>query len=1295
MRGHGGGPATFTGTNHQAGVIAFVFVHMLAQRRLGWLTPIDDTPLAVSAETGGPGDDVAVEFGEGQAFEVQAKAGLTGEAALADAIRAIARRAAGSAATVVLAVDRRSSGWIYRDFATELERIRGGRVDVLPKAGALYGELGDALNRVRVKAVDVSPPDDPEAQRAKDLLAVMLVDTRQADAAWAILLQSASDLAARRLRRDRAALIDLLSGAGIAVRSLSPDERWLSQLDFVRELLERRHASTALSLLNQLEVALRGQEVGLEVRYWHARHRATALLQLGRHTDALDSALRALDIKPDGPEALVSASIAALRLGDVEAARHYADAAVRAAPDSDRAWGAVAQVSAETGAEPPTPPEAVTRSVHFLTVLAESAFVRGDVNRAIDLTARIFETGERPAEVLVLRASALLEAGRDAATGAVRPSEEAEQIASEAVSEFDDVHPLNTKALVIRAAARRARGAIEEAEADLRLATSLDPDDVDVLRNHVSLRLERGDDDGALELLHRPVASSDALLLAVRAEIFARHGRRAEAARDVEQARELVADAPDPDAARFAIADAALELGDVEEATRALQGLSEAARGRSMAAVVEGRIAFARGDIEAGIARYQRAADGAAAMRDAVLTELAVALVRHGRHEEAVAAFGEVPQAQIPEEPRRAYVFALMRVHDLQGAEEQIESLAANGPLPAWAVGVAVDLALAREDQEGAIRRLAELVERGEATARVRIVLTHQLIEADRRDEATEQVDAALASETITAEERMQLAELLRELGRGPEAVKQAFRAFRDARDDPRMHRALAGMVFASRIDIPPPGMAGPDTHVRLSGEHGEMRRHTILTDPPYHPGQNEISVEDAQSLGLMGKQQGDTVAEHEGTWQEKRWKVEEVIPAVVFYARDAIANYEQRFPGEPFFATAVHIGDGSKPGDYARVIQALGERRSQVDATLALLREQIVPLGMVVRVLGGSIAELMDTLILAPEQSAPLWTEWDDESLQTWSTEQARQATEVVITRSALKTLFDHDLGTVVRSGYEVIAPASLVEELRSEIREGRDQVDHGHSTMLSGEIGIRIDEIPAGDPRLTARLAALESILEWLTQNVRVEPRPLEWIKLEDSSPTGLRLTIGKSSYDALVLAQHRDATIYADDLGLRRLALIADRPRSFSSLTMLPVLAERGLIDASARDQLLVALAVRNYVAVRPSSGLLLAALHRTPPLTAGELSRVFASLWRPGVSPAFSAVTIGLVCRAVATEPVRIVSAARVAELALEAVGDRIPRPLAARLIERAASETLRLLPSDLEAVQRVCAAFSRV
>lgn len=42
-----GGDAIFSGGSYQASVIAYVFVHILAQRQLGWLGTVDDTPSAV------------------------------------------------------------------------------------------------------------------------------------------------------------------------------------------------------------------------------------------------------------------------------------------------------------------------------------------------------------------------------------------------------------------------------------------------------------------------------------------------------------------------------------------------------------------------------------------------------------------------------------------------------------------------------------------------------------------------------------------------------------------------------------------------------------------------------------------------------------------------------------------------------------------------------------------------------------------------------------------------------------------------------------------------------------------------------------------------------------------------------------------------------------------------------------------------------------------------------------------------------------------------------------------------
>lgn len=72
-----GGDATFAGTNYQASVIAYVFVHVLTETKLRWGGLADDTPSAVSGEVKGPGDDARVEFRTGAApVELQAKHGL-------------------------------------------------------------------------------------------------------------------------------------------------------------------------------------------------------------------------------------------------------------------------------------------------------------------------------------------------------------------------------------------------------------------------------------------------------------------------------------------------------------------------------------------------------------------------------------------------------------------------------------------------------------------------------------------------------------------------------------------------------------------------------------------------------------------------------------------------------------------------------------------------------------------------------------------------------------------------------------------------------------------------------------------------------------------------------------------------------------------------------------------------------------------------------------------------------------------------------------------------------------------
>ena len=137
------GKGTFSGTDYQARLVALTYVHVLGQARLGWLPPHDDTPVAVSGETGGPGDDIGLELAAAQAsIEVQAKHGLTAGVELVETISAIAVRSAGSEQKRVLIVVNRASTKKLTDvIARDLDTLRSGRTAVSQNTRDLQAKL--------------------------------------------------------------------------------------------------------------------------------------------------------------------------------------------------------------------------------------------------------------------------------------------------------------------------------------------------------------------------------------------------------------------------------------------------------------------------------------------------------------------------------------------------------------------------------------------------------------------------------------------------------------------------------------------------------------------------------------------------------------------------------------------------------------------------------------------------------------------------------------------------------------------------------------------------------------------------------------------------------------------------------------------------------------------------------------------------------------------------------------------------------------------------------------------------
>lgn len=72
-----GGSRAAGGLGFQARATAYFVALLLTGRSLGGISPLlDSAPLAVSAETGGAGDDLRIELTDGRIVEAQVKRGL-------------------------------------------------------------------------------------------------------------------------------------------------------------------------------------------------------------------------------------------------------------------------------------------------------------------------------------------------------------------------------------------------------------------------------------------------------------------------------------------------------------------------------------------------------------------------------------------------------------------------------------------------------------------------------------------------------------------------------------------------------------------------------------------------------------------------------------------------------------------------------------------------------------------------------------------------------------------------------------------------------------------------------------------------------------------------------------------------------------------------------------------------------------------------------------------------------------------------------------------------------------------
>jgi hypothetical protein len=223
----GGGTGNAGGTDLHAMAMVAAAVHLMRGTRIGWLEKVaSDIPVAIRAETGGPGDDIGLELADGGTVEIQCKKNLQRGSDLWDALDAmIDGIAKGTIAHAVLAVAPDSSGTIRNDLAADIIKIGQGVEDHLSNIGSEWLKRLKASARspghcanIRIQTLDLLESQGGDRRNAVDTLRAICANPERAEDALNLMFSDAVALMRSRGRWTLPSLVTLLRSLGITLR---------------------------------------------------------------------------------------------------------------------------------------------------------------------------------------------------------------------------------------------------------------------------------------------------------------------------------------------------------------------------------------------------------------------------------------------------------------------------------------------------------------------------------------------------------------------------------------------------------------------------------------------------------------------------------------------------------------------------------------------------------------------------------------------------------------------------------------------------------------------------------------------------------------------------------------------------------------------------------------------------------------------------------------------------------------------------------------------------------------------
>ena len=270
----------------------------------------------------------------------------------------------------------------------------------------------------------------------------------------------------------------------------------------------------------------------------------------------------------------------------------------------------------------------------------------------------------------------------------------------------------------------------------------------------------------------------------------------------------------------------------------------------------------------------------------------------------------------------------------------------------------------------------------------------------------------------------LKLAQLKHYLGE-EDWLSDAYMARRCGMDDASIHLGYFALFMGGHKDVKVPESVEVGTIVLLRGDSDEQWWHILETGEESHIS-NKVAKNSDLAQRLLGRQRGERVTLQEEGIQELSYIIEDIQSKYVHALQETTLLYPTRFPDNTHLSSIPVTQEG-----VAKIFGLVEERDRYFRKLHELYRDEPVPFAFLSASLGVPAPEFWRACTKSDEIRIRFGSGDDRESQK--AQEVLRSADKIVLDMLALLTVHELGLGQKLRDRFKQVAvPQSILDELR-----------------------------------------------------------------------------------------------------------------------------------------------------------------------------------------------------------------------------------------------------------------------